>query len=244
MMGRSRVAAVLFALTFLSRWGPAAAGEDLQADLVRLSEQLLEAIRVGDKAALARLGTEDVTLVDRDGKVYSRDEFIDELVPPPEGYDLRFTVEEPKLFHHGDTALLTFLLDEHLTIFGHDVSTKYRNHFLFYRVEGSWKLAMYTYWEKPSTPPRVTVPTAELVPLTGTYELAPGKWTTRIFLEDGKLMSQRGTAAPRELVPMAGERFYIEGVEAEWYFERGPDGSPTALVFRRNWVDLRLARIP
>jgi hypothetical protein len=55
-------------------------------------------------------------------------------------------------------------------------------------------------------------------------------------------MLEKGTNPPVELVPMAGDRFYLPGVEAEYYFEHSADGRATALVFRRNWIDLRLRR--
>lgn len=42
---------------------------------------------------------------------------------------------------------------------------------------------------------------------------------------------------------MAGNRFSLPGVEAEYYFDYDADRRATALVFRRNWIDLRLRRV-
>lgn len=212
------------------------------ADLTRITTILQEAIRTGDRDAFARHSTERLTLVNRDGKSYDRKAFLEEFVPPREGYDLSFRILEPRMIRNGDTALYTYVTEETLRIFGHDVSTEFINHLLFHRRDGEWKLELFTYWEKPSTPRRVAVDASKLEPLAGTYELVPGKWTHRVFLEGGRLMLAKGQSKPAELIPMAGDRFYLLGVEAEYFFERDSSGSPQALVFRRNWIDLRMAR--
>jgi hypothetical protein len=110
-------------------------------------------------------------------------------------------------------------------------------------VDGAWKLALYSYWEKPSTPPVVQLDAASLDAFVGTYEVAPAKWTTHITREGSKLIFRREGGQPRELLPMAGDRFYLKGVEAEYFFERDATGKATALIFRRNWIDLRLQRV-
>jgi len=223
--------------------GPTATAHPEQAELTRITEAILEAIRTGDRAALDRHLAPEMLLVNRDGREYSRQDLLDELVPPREGYDLRFRVLEPRVIARGESALFTFIADEHLVIFGHDVSTAYRNHFLFHRLEGEWKLALYTYWEKPVTPAAIALAPEVLDSYAGTYELAPGKWVTRITREGGRLMFQRDAGKPRELIPASGERFVLAGVEAEYFFERDSTGRPMALVFRRNWKDLRHVRV-
>lgn len=222
---------------------PAAQAASLEKELRQRSAEVLEAIRLGDKERMARYLAPGAKLINRDGKEYTSEEFLADLVPPREGYDLRFTLLESRVFDRGDSALFTFLLDEYLTIFGQDVSTAYRNHFLFHRIDGQWKLALYTYWEVPSTPPPLSLPVESLDKLTGTYELAPGKWVTRITREGERLYLQREGGSRRELVPTTGERFHIAGLEAEYFFEAATGGRPQALVFRRNWKDLRFQRV-
>ena len=150
---------------------------------------------------------------------------------------------EPRLIHHDESALFTFLLDEYLTIFGHNVSTVYRNHLLFHRIDGAWKLALYTYWEKPSTPSVVKVDTSALDVVVGTCELEPGKWVTRISRQEEKLTYQREGGSAREFLQMVGDRFYLPGVEAEYFFEEDGKGRATAFMFHRNWIDLRYRRV-
>lgn len=224
--------------------GAAAMSDDtLHAALTAITRDVLEAIRTGDRARLARHLAPDMLLINRDGRESSRQEFLDALVPPREGYDLGFEIVESRTLARGEAALFTFLLAERLVIFGHDVSTTYRNHLLYHRLDGAWKLALYTYWEQPATPPAAPADTAALDALTGTYALAPGKWVTRITREGTTLRMQRDGGPVRELVPVAGGRFHVRGVEAEYFFEPGPDGRAAAFVFRRNWKDLRHARV-
>lgn len=223
---------------------PGAGPPSLENTLTSISEEIVEAIRSGNRALLDRHLAGDAILVDRDGREYARQALLDQVVPMPEGYDARFEIREPRVIDHGDTALLTFLLDEHLTIFGHDVSTVYRNHLLFHRREGRWLVLLYTYWEKPSTPPVIRPDPASLDAATGTYELAPGRRVMRVIRDGDGLRLQRDGGQPRELLPMAGDRFYLAGVEGEYFFEKDASGKATALVFRRNWIDLRHGRVP
>jgi hypothetical protein len=222
---------------------PHAGGEEIQKTLIGITEEILEAIRTGNRGLLEPHLAPEMILINRDGKEYPRAHLLEEVVPPPAGYDLRFRITESRVIDRGDSALLTFLLDEHLAIFGHDVSTVYRNHFLFHRLDGAWKLVLYTYWEKPSTPPVIAPPPAQLDPFVGTYALAPGRWVTRVTREGGRLRSRREGQEARDLLPMAGDRFYIPGVEGEYYFEKDASGKAVAMVFRRNWIDLRLTRV-
>lgn len=248
-MSRSCILVVLAVLVlaspeFAAPTSPSAPDDDaaVLAELTRITTILQDAIRTGNREVFARHATERLTLVNRDGKTCDRKAFLDELVPPRDGYELSFRILEPRMMRNGDTALYTYVTEETLRIFGHDVSTKFINHLLYHRRNGEWKLELFTYWEKPSTPPRVAVDAAKLEPLAGTYELVPGKWIHRVFLEGGKLMLAKGQANPVELIPMAGDRFYVVDVEAEYYFERDPSGKTTTLVYRRNWIDLRMGR--
>lgn len=219
---------------------PAESASDraLLDELVAITAEIEEGVRVGDRAAVERRTLPEMLLVNRDGKTYTQRDLLDELVPLRPGYDLRFTVLEPQLRRSGDAALLTFLLDEHLTIHGQDVSTAYRCNFLYFRRDGAWKLALFEYFEKPVDPDRVTLPAARLDEVAGTYELAPGAWVTKVWREGEKLMSRRDDGAPVELVPFASDRFYRAGIEGESFFVRDETGKVTGMRFRRNFKDL------
>lgn len=45
-------------------------------------------------------------LINRDGRDYPKKDLVDDLVPPREGYDLRFTIGERRLIRNGDSARL------------------------------------------------------------------------------------------------------------------------------------------
>lgn len=216
----------------------------LLAHLVELTREIEEGVRLGDKEAVARRALPEMLLVNRDGKTYTRDELLAELVPPRPGYDLRFQVLEPKLLRNGDAALLTFLLDEYLTIYGADVSTVYRCNFLYFRRDGRWQLALFEYFEKPVDPAVAAVDPATYDGLEGSYEVAPGRRVTRVWREGEKLMSRRDEGKPVELLPLAVDRFFLPGVEGELFFERDAEGRGARFVFRRNWKDLVAHRVP
>ena len=207
------------------------------ATLVRLTEEIEESIRTGDRSVLERHGAPEMLLVNRDGKTYTKKEFIGMLDPPRPGYELRFEVREPKLLRHGDSAVLTFLLAESLRVHGHDVSTTYRCNFAYFRREGRWQIALFEYFEKPEDPPIAKLDAKALDGYAGTYELAPGKWVTRVSRDGERLLVSRDGRDPKPLVPTQGGRFFYPGVEGEVFFESGEAGR--FMVFRRNGKDLR-----
>lgn len=243
------VAAVLLAAAAVqsaAAAGTATADADdqaLLAGLVALSGEIEEAVRVGDKAAIERLALPEMILVNRDGRTYNRQQLMDELVPPRPGYDLRFTLLEPTLLHQGDVAVLSYVLDEYLTIYGVDVSTEYRNNFTFFRRDGAWKLALFEYFERPVDPTVIAVEPASYEPLVGTYEIGPGHWVTEIRREGDRLVSSRDGGPARELQPFAPDRFFYPGVEGEIFFVRDGGGRVTGMVFRRNFKDIPYRRI-
>lgn len=235
----------------LSLAGPAAAAKEraptdaeVLAELTTIAAAIEEGIRTGDKDAVARLTTDDMLLVNRDGVAYDKKGLIDDLVPPRPGYDLQFTIVEPRLVRRGDAAVYTFLLDEHLVIYGHDVSTTYRCNFVFFQEPDGWKLGLFEYFEKPVDPTPVALDPATLDRYVGTYEIAPGAWTTRVFRDGDRLMSQRGDRPPVPLHPIDDRgRFYWAGVEGELAFDHDAEGRVVGARFRRNNKDLPYRRV-
>lgn len=218
--------------------------DDLLTELIRLTEEIEESIRVGDRSVLARVGLPEMLLVNRDGRTYSKDEFLELLRPLPPGYDLRFRIQAPQLLRNGSSAVLTFVLDEFLTIWGHDVSTSYRCSFVYFQRNGNWGLALFEYFERPIDPTPVVLEPALLDRWTGVYRLAPGRWVTRVWRDGGRLLVSRDSGEAKTLVPLADGRFYYPGVEGEVFFEADANGRPEAMVFRRNSKDLRYEHVP
>lgn len=237
------LAAALFA--GLPAAAPAIVTEDpaLLAELLAVHEQIAEAIRTGDRELLARHCLDEMLLVNRDGRTYDLAEFQADLSPPRPGYDLRFTALEPRVRRAGDAAVLTLLLDEYLTIYGVDVSTQYRTSLVFFRRDGAWKVALYEYFEKPVEPATVTLTTAELDALAGTYEIAPGRWVTVVRRVGDHLVASRDGGPERELRPFAPDRFFYPGVEGEIFFVRDSARRVTGMAFRRNFKDVPYRRL-
>jgi ketosteroid isomerase-like protein len=221
---------------------PRGGDEGLLAELTRITKELEDSVGRGDRSVFERYGTPDMMFINRDGKVYTKAELLADIHPPPEGYQLSFDIAEPRVLRNGDTAVYTFRTIEHLRIFGQKMDTEYRTTNVFVRRGGGWRLSLFTYFERPIDPQAAKVEPGALDALVGDYELAPGK-VTRIFRDGGRLMSRRGDAAPVELQPIDATRFFRPGVEGEFFFERDARGRITAMVFRRNWIDLRYRRV-
>lgn len=93
---------------------PAASDPKLLEELLGISQQIVDSVIEGDKSVLQRHAAPDLLFINRDGKVYTKEQLLSELVPRREGYQLKFTILEPKLVRQADAAVFTFLLDESL----------------------------------------------------------------------------------------------------------------------------------
>ncbi len=69
--------------------------------------------------------------------------------------------------------------------------------------------------------------------LVGVYELAPG-FDFTITREGDQIFGQATGQGKAELFPQSETEFFVKVVDAQFTFERGPDGKATGLVLHQN----------
>ena len=69
--------------------------------------------------------------------------------------------------------------------------------------------------------------------LVGVYELAPG-FDFTVTREGDQLFGQATGQGKAELFPQSETEFFVKIVDAQFTFERGPDGQATGLVLHQN----------
>jgi CubicO group peptidase (beta-lactamase class C family) len=84
----------------------------------------------------------------------------------------------------------------------------------------------------------VEVPLDLLREYTGEYELKPG-FIIKIFLDDGKLMSQATGQTAFQIFPSSRIRFFLKVVEAELEFIRNQEGKVDSLILYQNGQELK-----
>ena len=206
-----------------------------QDELVHRTQQLVDAIAIGNQAPWKAYFAEDAIYTDETGKTMGKPALIATVTPLPKGYSGTIKVVKPQIRLHGQTAILTYDLDE--TVFGKVLHARYHGTDTWLFRNGRWQIIagqMLRYYEDPAVG---KVDPAHLDDFVGTYQLAPGD-TLTISREADELYCTRGTRAKTLLQPESPDLFFRSGTEGRFFFRRDDSGKIDALIDRRNNEDL------
>jgi len=208
-----------------------------QDELVRRTQELVDSIAGGDQAPWKAYFAEDAIYTDETGKIMDKPALVANVTPLPKGYSGTIKVVKPQTRIHGETAVLTYDLDEAEIVFGHVLHARYHGTDTWFFRNGRWQIVagqLLRYYEDPAAG---KIDTAHLDDFVGTYELAPGN-TLTISREGDKLYSQRGSAPKSILEPESPDLFFRPGIEGRRLFRRNDSGKVDAMIDRRNNEDL------
>lgn len=200
---------------------------------------LEEAISERKQDVWQKYMADDGVLVDRDGKTNTKQEVLDELTPLPKGRFLSIKPIHTNVYVHDQTALVSFVADEKLTIFGQKMDTKYPSVMYFEKRGGEWQMVFFSYFELPFDPAPVKISKHELKSCTGVY-LVSDEMKIEATATDTSLMYKKvgSTGKGTELYPIdTNGRFFRAGTESEFIFDKDAEGH-SVLRQRRNWIDL------
>jgi hypothetical protein len=159
------------------------------------------------------------------------------VAPLPPGYSGTIKIARPQSRIVGETAILSYDLDETETVFGQNLTARYHEIDTWLHRGGKWQIIatqVHRYYEDPAPG---TADTSKFANYVGTYGLGPER-TLTISAEGGRLYEQRKGRDRQELVPEASDIFFIKGVEGRTLFGYGDDGKVVSLIDRRNNEDI------
>jgi hypothetical protein len=207
-----------------------------QEELVRRAQELFDAVVPGDKEPWQKYFADDCIFADEKGRNFNKTQLLADIAPLPKGYSGTIKVVKPQSVIHGDTAILSYDLDETETIFGQKLTARYHVTDTWLRRNGVWQIASsqaMRYYEDPavgrSDPKKVG-------DFNGTYEVAPGQ-IRRVFTEGENLYVERN-GKREQLLPEGCEIFFRKGVEGRILFRYAANGKVDALIDRRNNEDV------
>jgi hypothetical protein len=207
-----------------------------EEELVRRTQELMNAVAVGDKTPWQRYFADDCMYFDEVGHNKKKGDLVNDLAPLPEGYSGSITVQRVQSHIESGVAILSYDLDEKEIVFGQEMTARYHATDTWMRRNGTWQVVagqVFRYYEDPAAgeaDPKIT-------DYVGTYQLAVGK--TLAISEDGRrLFRQRGDGPKVELIPEAAGVFFRKGVEGRILFRRGKQAQVDALIDRRNNEDV------
>jgi Domain of unknown function (DUF4440)/Domain of unknown function (DUF3471) len=208
-----------------------------QAELVRNTQELFDATAAGDPAPWVKYFADDSMYFDEKGRSMDKAALVKDVSPLPAGYSGSIKLVNPRSKIQGNTAVLSYNLDETETIFGQNLTARYHGTDTWMYRNGKWQIVagqMLRYYEDPAPG---NVDNKKYAAYTGTYELAPGI-TQAVIVRDGKLYTKRGERPEAELVPEACDIFFRKGVEGRMLFRHADSGKVDALIDRRNNEDV------
>jgi hypothetical protein len=218
------------------------AGTITQEELVRNTQEILDAVATGDQAPFKKYFAEDVLFSDEKGRNMDKAALVKDITPLPAGYSGTIKVVRPQSRIVGDTAILSYDLDETETVFGQKLTARYHEIDTWMFRAGKWQIIasqVHRYYEDPA-PGKADI--SKFSGYAGTYQLSPER-TLTVTAEDGHLYEQRSGRTREELVPEASDIFFRKGVEGRTLFGHDDSGKVTTLIDRRNNEDILWAKV-
>src|SRR5713226_10618005 len=147
---------------------------------------------------------------------------VADITPMPPGYSGSIKIDNVQSRILGDTAVLSYDLNETETIFGQNLTARYHVTDTWLRRNGEWKIIAtqaHRYYEDPAVG---KADPKKFADYTGTYELAPGQSRT-VTAEGDKLFVERKGKKEQlnkkeQLFPETSEIFFRKGVEGRILF--------------------------
>jgi uncharacterized protein DUF4440/uncharacterized protein DUF3471 len=212
-------------------------GTITQEELVRNTQELFDAVAAGNQAPFKKYYADDALFSDEKGRNMDKEALVKDVQPLPAGFSGTIKIVRPQSRIVGDTAILSYDLDETETVFGQNLTARYHEIDTWMRRGGKWQIIAtqaHRYYEDPA-PGKAD--TSKFPGYVGTYALSPER-TLTIAAEGGHLYEQRKGRDREELIPEASDIFFRKGVEGRTLFGYGEDGKVTRLIDRRNNEDI------
>lgn len=213
-----------------------------QDELVRNTQELFDAVAVGDQSPFKKYYADDVLFSDEKGRNMDKAALVKDVTPLPPGYSGTIKIVQPQSRIVGDTAILSYDLDETEIVFGQKLSARYHEIDTWMYRSGKWQIIatqVHRYYEDPA-PGKAE--TSKFKDYVGTYRLGPER-TMTITVEAEHLYATRNGRPREELIPEASDIFFRKGVEGRTLFGHGDDGKVVSLIDRRNNEDVVWTRV-
>jgi hypothetical protein len=206
------------------------------AQLTRQTQELYDAVVPGNQEPWKKYFADDCIFADEKGRLFDKTKLVADITPMPSGYSGTIKIENVQSRLIGETAVLSYDLNETETIFGQQLHARYHVTDTWLRRNENWQIIAsqaHRYYEDPAMGDADPAKFNEFV---GTYELAPDQ-TRAVSAEDGKLFIER-KGKKEQLFPESCDIFFRKNVEGRILFRRDKVPGAVQLIDRRNNEDV------
>jgi hypothetical protein len=205
-------------------------------ELVKRTQELYDAVVPGNQTPWKKYFADDCIFADEKGRIFDKTKLVADIAPMPAGYSGSIKIGQAQSRIIGETAVLSYDLDETETIFGQNLKARYHVTDTWLRRNGEWQIIAsqaHRYYEDPAVGAADPKKSSNFV---GTYELGPGQIRT-ITLDGAKLFVERKGKKER-LFPETSDLFFRKDVEGRILFHHNSSGVVDSLIDRRNNEDV------
>jgi Domain of unknown function (DUF4440) len=210
-----------------------------QAELVRRTQELFDAVVPGNPAPWKKYYAEDCLYHDEKGRSLDKAKLIADISPMPRGYSGSIKIVNVESRITNCVAILTYDLDESENIFGQELRARYHETDTWLKRSKDWQIVAaqaFRYYEDPARGPTDLL---KFAAYAGAYELSKDSPRRTIVTADGaNLFMERTDGKKVQLFPESGDLFFRKGVEGRILFRFVADGKIDALIDRRNNEDV------
>ena len=205
-------------------------------ELVRRTQELYDAVVPGNQAPWKKYFADDCIFADEKGRIFDKTKLVADITPMPAGYSGSIRIGQVQSRIIGETAVLSYDLDETETIFGQNLKARYHVTDTWLGRNGEWQIIAsqaHRYYEDPAVGAADPKKFSNFV---GTYELGPGQ--IRAITADGAKLFVERKGKKERLFPETSDLFFRKDVEGRILFRADATGRIDALIDRRNNEDV------
>lgn len=216
---------------------------DVQGELVKLTQELMDALIPGKADVWQRILADDAVIIDEFGRIQDKAEAVKSVHPFPQGLSGSIEIRDPKTRIYGDAAVLQGELYEQETVFGQKLLVRYIFCNTFVRRAGEWRLVAATDVTLPTPPPALEVAGLVVADYPGVYSYGPNRAFT-VTVESGKLFYTTKAGGTHVALDAIAKDVFMDGGDEKnlVIFRRDASGHVTGLIERRKFNDLHMQR--
>ena len=244
-----KLSSAIFILAVVASFGMAQSSVRSSADaatekeLTLITQQLLDAVAVGDKAVWEKYVADDAIYTDENWRILTKGQLIDSLAPLPKGYTGSIRVANVQSRIGDNAVVLSYRALKEQTVFGQKLTPIYLVTETWFRRDGRWQLVASHIAVLPSERKPIAIKPKSYKSIVGEYELTAGIRYV-ITLEGDKLIGQRTGRATEELLPADENTYFAKGTtRGEKVFVRDASDQVTQMLDRRENNDLVWKRV-
>src|SRR5262249_38207761 len=111
-----------------------------QEELVRNSQEMFDSVVTGDQAPWKKYFADDSMYFDEKGRSMDKAALVKDVTPLPKGYSGSIKVVNAKSHIEGNTAILSYELNETETIYGQNMTAHYHGTDTWMYRNGKWQI--------------------------------------------------------------------------------------------------------